>query len=107
MRYTLAGDLGGTKMAAALVDSAGQLLLEKSCPTHADQGIESVAERLAALLNDVRTSAAEKKPSACGVAVLGLVDALAGEMRFAANLPGAQDYPLRHRLETALTLPVA
>src|SRR5204862_5744209 len=106
MTYTLAGDLGGTKMAAALMDTAGHVILEQSQPTQADQGIAIVTERLAALLNAVRAAALEKKPSACGVAVLGLVDTATGEMRFAANLPGAQGYPLRRRLETALTMPV-
>lgn len=106
MTYTLAGDLGGTKMAAAFVDAAGQVILEQSRPTQADQGIEAVAERLASLLNEVRASALDKKPSGCGVAVLGLVDTATGEMRFAANMPGAQGYPLRSRLERALALPV-
>jgi glucokinase len=106
MTYTLAGDLGGTKMAAALMDTAGHVILEQSQPTQADQGIEIVTERLAALLNEVRASALEKKPSACGVAVLGLVDTATGEMRFAANMPGAQGYPLRRRLETVLAMPV-
>jgi glucokinase len=106
MTYTLAGDLGGTKMAAALIDAAGHVIFEQSQPTQADQGIETVTDRLASLLNEVRASANEKKPSACGVAVLGLVDTVTGEMRFAANLPGAQGYPLQRRLETALGLPV-
>ncbi len=106
MTYTLAGDLGGTKMAAALMDASGHVILEQSRSTQADQGIETVTERLASLLNDVRASALEKKPSACGVAVLGLVDRATGEMLFAANMPGAQGYPLRQRLEAALALTV-
>jgi glucokinase len=93
-------------MAAAVMDAEGHVILEQSRPTQADQGIETVTERLASLLNEVRAAALEKKPRACGVAVLGLVDTATGEMRFAANMPGAQGYPLGRRLETALALPV-
>ncbi len=104
--WTLAGDIGGTKMAAALVDSNGQILFEKATLTQAEQGIGDVVERFATLAREVAASDGAQQPLACGVGVPGLIDSAAGEIRYAANLPGARNYPLRQQLEFKLLLPV-
>ena len=105
--WNLVADLGGTKMSAALVDAYGQIACQKTLPTQASDGIEAVTKRLAGLLGELANKENGLKPKACGVAVPGLIDSAAGVIRFAANLPGAQGYPLRQHLEERLSLPVS
>jgi glucokinase len=105
-RWYLAGDLGGTKMAAAFIEASGQIAARGERPTPAGQGMEPVAEAFAALLLDVAAQCDGLLPEACGVAAPGLVDAQAGAIRYAANLGGVRDYPLRQRLEARLGMPV-
>jgi glucokinase len=105
--WTLGGDLGGTKMAAALIDADGRILVRKTLPTQSADGIERVTGRFSELLCEVAGEGGEARPVACGVAAPGLVDPVAGEIRYAANLPGADHFPLRQRLQAALSLPVA
>jgi glucokinase len=93
-------------MAGALVDPAGHLVNERSCPTDAGQGIEVVARRLAEMLKDIARSSGPERPVGCGVASPGLIDREAGLIRYAANIPGANQFPLRQRLEESLSLPV-
>jgi glucokinase len=102
----LAGDLGGTKMAAALVDENGQIEYQETRPTLAADGMDAVAGRFARLLDEV-ASRPSSRPPACGIAAPGLVDPSSGEILYAANLPGARRYPLRKRLEAGLHLPVS
>lgn len=105
--WYLTSDLGGTKMAAALVDSHGRVVRRKVLPTRASAGIEDVARRFGGLLMQVGVSLQGVRPRACGVGVPGLVDMQAGKLIYAANLPGGQDYPLRQVLEERLELPIA
>lgn len=93
-------------MAGALVDPAGHLVNERSCPTDAGRGIEAVTRRLAEMLKDIARASGPGRPLGCGVAAPGLIDSAAGTIRYAANIPGANQFPLRRRLEESLSLPV-
>lgn len=105
--FYLAGDLGGTKMAAALVETGGRIVTRRTRPTPVQQGIEQVAAEFAELLAEVSTQAGQlSQPEACGIAAPGLVDAEQGTIRYAANLGGVRDFPLRQRLQTRLGMPV-
>jgi len=104
--WNLVADVGGTKITAAVVDAEGHIAYRKTIPTQASDGIVAVTERLAGLVRELAHTARDLQPRACSVAAPGLIDAAAGEIRFAANLPGAQNYPLRQRLEELLGLPV-
>jgi len=75
-------------------------------PTQASDGIATVAKRLAGLLREVAAEGGNTQPLACGIAAPGLINSTAGEIRYAANLPGAQHFPLRQRLEDELSIPV-
>jgi len=106
-KWNLAADVGGTKISAALVDTDGKIAYRKTVPTQAGDGIAVVTERLAGLMRELAHEGNEFQPGACGVAVPGLIDSVAGEIRFAANLPGAQSYPMRQQLQKQLLLPVS
>lgn len=103
----LAGDLGGTKMAVALVEAEGRIVARLTHPTPVRDGIAQVAEAFGDLLIEVAAREGTMlRPVACGVAAPGLVDAQAGMIRYAANLAGARDFPLRQQLQTRLGIPV-
>lgn len=102
----LAGDLGGTKMAAALVEAGGRIVARRTCPTPAGKGLEQVAVEFGNLLDEVAHRSGDSLPAACGIAAPGLVDGPAGTIRYAANLDGARDFPIRQRLQARLGLAV-
>ena len=104
--WFLTADLGGTKIAAARIATDGRIAARRTIPTRAEEGMAAVTDRLARLLVDLSGPESER-PLACGIGTPGIVDAAAGVIRYAVNLPGAQDYPLAQRLQAALQIPVA
>jgi glucokinase len=100
----LAVDIGGTKMAAAVVDPSGAVLAEGQVPTPTSTDPEMVFRALAALVEQVRAATAVE-PEVCGVGCGGPMSA--GEMVSPLNIPGWVRFPLRARLEERLDLPVA
>jgi glucokinase len=103
----LAIDVGGTKMAAALVDSRGALAARVSRPTpSAGADAETLFTALAAVVEDVRSQAAGAEVVACGVGCGGPMSP-GGEAVSPLNIPGWRDFPLRARLEELTALPTA
>lgn len=94
-------DVGGTKIAAGVVDSSGRVVarLDIATPVSDRQSLVD------AIIGVARDLAAEHSVEAVGVGVAGLVDRAGETVRFAAHLP-FQDEPLRGELATALGLPV-
>ena len=108
MRTTLALglDLGGTKIAAGVVDSSGRLLSAVRVPTPA----AGVKRDLAALFDAAQSAARSAKVSwskikAVGVGVPGAFDPVT-ETVWAPNLPGWTRTPLKRLLEQSLARPV-
>ncbi len=60
-------DLGGTKIAAGLVDADGTVLASASVPTPATEGAEAVLDAVAGLVDALRAT-----PEAAGLRILGL-----------------------------------
>lgn len=109
MATTLAIDIGGTKIAAALVDEKGQLSHRRQAMTLAAEGAEAILGRVVmlarAVLADAGGAAADML---VGVGTGGQVDPESGRIIFATPLlPGWTGLPLRARLAQALGLPVA
>ncbi len=94
-------DIGGTKIAAGVVDSDGRVLTRRNIAT-------PVSERQAlvdAIIGLARELAAVHAVEAVGIGVAGLVDRAGETVRFAAHLP-FRDEPLRHEVSAAIDLPV-
>ncbi|MEK6612279.1 MAG: ROK family protein [Gemmatimonadota bacterium] len=91
-------DLGGTKLAGAVFDSAGTLLAKDVVPLERKGGAE-----VGALIIDClhRLLEAGGKAEAIGVSVPGISHTATGRV-WAPNIPGWDDYPLRDELRTAL-----
>ena len=99
--HVLAVDIGGTKMAAGVVDATGRLLRSQSTPTPRGTDPEEV---FAALLDVVRRVDAPQA-QAVGVGSAGPMTA-GGRTVSPLNIPGWRGFPLRARLEDALQLAV-
>src|SRR6187402_3186755 len=101
MDTVLALDVGGTKMAAAVVDVDGAVLARATCPTPQAPDGDAVLAALLGVADEVRTG----HEVACGVGSGGPM-ARGGERISPLNIPGWVEFPLRPRLVEALDLPV-
>jgi glucokinase len=101
----LAVDIGGTKMAAAVVDGSGSILAEARVPTPPSPDAETVFSALATVTDQVRGATA-LEPEICGVGCGGPMS-MGGETVSPLNIPAWDRFPLRGRLQRCLGLPVA
>ncbi|MFN8377531.1 MAG: ROK family protein [Anaerolineae bacterium] len=102
--YAIGVDIGGTKIAFALVNRSGQALDTYQLPTNAANGPDAVVDAAA---EGVRRLAdrATGSVAGVGVGVPGFVDFEHGIVRNAVNL-GWDEVPLGSRLSAATGLPV-
>jgi len=100
---TLGVDLGGTKVATALVDETGHILASHRRLIHPEQGSEGVIADVVACVENCLAETG-KRAQGIGVGVAGQVDR-DGTVRFSPNL-GWRHVPIKVRLEQALGQPV-
>ena len=110
-RYVCAVDIGGTKIAAAIMACDGRAVpaavYEAEVPTCAAEGGEAVYRRVEAA---VLTAVTQAPAAVCGVGVgsAGVVDPHTGCLRYANDImPGWGAIELGPRLQEASGLPVA
>ena len=101
MGLTVGVDVGGTKVAAGVVDEQGQVLARVRRATTAT--VPGAAEKV--ISEAVLELASSFPVEAVGVGAAGLVDETRSIVRFAPNL-GWREQPLRAQLEKATGLPV-
>lgn len=94
-------DVGGTKIAAALVDGDGALLVRAQRPTPAREGAETVMGAVAEVLAELSGSPLWGRATAVGIGSAGPVDASAGTVS-PVNVPGWRDFPLVERVGKAV-----
>ncbi len=93
----LAVDVGGTKLAAGLVDRGGTLTRRASVPTPAGTDAEELFVALATLVDGVREGAGPV--AAVGVGCGGPMTRSSGEVLVSPlNIPAWRDFPLEARL---------
>ena len=80
-------DLGGTKIALALGEPNGRIVVKTSCDTHAERGPEPVLADIAAMLQRMEANSGVTA-RLIGLGLPGLVDPLTGTSLFLPNLPG-------------------
>ncbi|MBU6350730.1 MAG: ROK family protein [Chloroflexi bacterium] len=107
----LAGiDLGGTKIAVAIVEQqSGRVLARSYAPTDSPQGPDAVLQRMATLVHTACASAslAAADLAAVGLGVPGVYDLATGHTHFLPNLAGAwRNVPAGPTLRHALGRPV-
>jgi glucokinase len=94
-------DIGGTKIAGALVDSEGQIVRESRVPTPA-KDIDALVAAVVGLINELSEG---HKVLGAGVAAAGFVDAQQANIIYATNLTGRNE-PLKAKLEALTDIPV-
>jgi len=99
----IAMDLGGTKLATAVLDAGGESLYREIIPIGGRRGTDVAAliiERCEGALEKLR-ALGTASPGAVGVTVPGIYHAHRGTV-WAPNIPGWDDYPLLEELRGAL-----
>ncbi|MCX4650759.1 ROK family protein [Streptomyces microflavus] len=100
-------DIGGTKIAGALVDGGGTLLVRAQRPTPAREGAEAVMGAVDEVLGELTASSLWERAGSAGIGSAGPVDAAAGTVS-PVNVPGWRDFPLVERVQKTIGgLPVA
>ncbi|MFE0645963.1 ROK family protein [Streptomyces sp. NPDC058877] len=93
----IALDIGGTKIAGALVDGEGRIRARALRATPAQEGGETVMEAVEGVLTALADSPLWKSARAVGIGSAGPVDASRGTAS-PVNVPGWRDYPLVERV---------
>lgn len=98
----IALDLGGTKLAAALLSNEGDLLFIETAPLEKRNGPE-VSHLILQQANDLIKKAANENitVSSLGICVPGIAYTKTGRV-WAPNIPGWNDYPLLNELQKGL-----
>jgi glucokinase len=100
----LAIDIGGTKVAAGVVDGSGALLARQQAPTLAHGGAEELFELVATLAEQV-VGATPAEVAVLGVGCGGPMGP-GGDLVSPVNIPAWRDFPLGARLAERTGLPV-
>lgn len=93
-------DIGGTKIAGALVSGDGQILLRAQAPTPAREDGERVMGAVTTVLDTLLADPRWERVSAVGIGSAGPVDASAGTVS-PVNVPGWRGFPLVDRVRSA------
>ncbi|MGW6390242.1 ROK family protein [Streptomyces sp. NPDC055103] len=93
-------DIGGTKIAGALVDSEGRIRVRAQRPTPAREDGETVMKAVEAVLGELAAGPLWEAARAVGIGSAGPVDASRGTVS-PVNVPGWRDFPLVERVARA------
>ncbi|MEU6002771.1 ROK family protein [Streptomyces sp. NPDC047197] len=93
-------DIGGTKIAGALVDGRGRILLRAQRPTPAREDGDTVMRAVEEVVGELTHSPLWGRARAVGIGSAGPVDASAGTVS-PVNVPGWRGYPLVERVRAA------
>ena len=99
--HAIGVDIGGTKVAAGVVDEQGNVVESTRRPTPSNDPADTVAV-VAAVVGELRTA---HDVHAVGVGAAGWVDSERARVLFAPNLAW-RDEPLKERLQAEIDLPV-
>lgn len=107
-QVVVAVDVGGTGMKCALVGTDHRVLHTERHATRADRGAEAVVETIIEVVEGLvaKATADGLLPVAAGICIPGVVDEAAGVVRFAANLGGMKNMPLRDLVAERIGMPV-
>lgn len=86
-------DIGGTKIAGALVDGSGKLVVRARRATRAQEDGATVMRQVTAVLEELTATAHWSRVAAVGIGSAGPVDASVGTVS-PVNIPGWRDFPL-------------
>lgn len=107
MAYYIGLDLGGTHIAAGIVDGKGKVLAKAETPTLAQRPYEQVIADMGKCALEAMGKAGFKEDdiAGIGIGIPGLADNTTGRVIFCTNL-GWHDVPLRDELHRYINRPV-
>ena len=80
-------DIGGTKIAAGVVDQSGRVLARNECPTDVQRGFDHAMRQVTTLLHQC-AERAKVKLDGIGIGCAGPLDSATGTLGNVNNLPG-------------------
>jgi len=99
-------DIGGTKIAAGVVDEKGRVLAHTACPTDPDAGLEVAFQRMATMLDQTAREAGGKLRG-IGIGCTGPVFPDQGTLGKVEFMPGWEGANLVHELSSRIGVSVA
>jgi len=107
--YAIGIDVGGTKIAAGLVDRSGKVLQRFTTRAHAQQLPEFVIATIEQAYHAVvqESGVAASEIEAVGLGFPGNTNSPAGLVLFSSNLPAWDHFPLRDIIAQRINMPVA
>lgn len=101
-------EFGGTNIKAALFDDRARIICDEFQPTGARQGVESVLNRIKAIIHDLinKQKILPNSLKGIGIASPGPLDIKTGTVFNSPNLPGWDKVPLKEIIEREFTVPV-
>ncbi|MBI3537021.1 MAG: ROK family protein, partial [Chloroflexi bacterium] len=100
---TIAVDVGGTQIRAALFDADAKILRQRADATGATANADAIYARLCA---NIRAIADDwSRVRGIGIGAPGPLDPFRGIIRFAPNLSGLNNFPLKDRIEQDFQIP--
>ena len=100
-------DLGGTNIAAGIIDEQHKFVAKLSVKTEAEKGFEHIVKLMAGLVNDLCTSANIKLEDITGIGIgsPGSIDSKNGVVRYTNNIK-LENAPLAQRLGSYINKPI-
>ncbi len=99
-------DIGGTKIAAGMIDKNGQVMAHTACPTDPEAGVEKALQRMVAMLQQT-AQAAGGTPEGIGIGCTGPVLPELGTIGNVEFMPSWENANLVQELSSRLGVSVA
>ena len=101
-------DIGGTKIAAAVVAEGGRIAARGYRLTEAQAGPRVVTDSIVATIAQAISSAGliPRQISGIGIAAAGIIDSESGRVIFSPNIPEWREVPLKDIVQERFSLPV-
>jgi len=102
-------DIGGTKVAAGIVDASGKILSQVRTPMRANDGPEAGLEAVTSAIDQVLSAEAstpQVQPNTIGICAPGPLDPESGVVLNPPNLPCWRNFPLATRIAEKYRVPV-
>lgn len=97
-RYAVGVDLGGTNIKAALVERSEGIVEQTEIDTDADQGPETVIDRLVLVIREMEAASPAGPTAGIGIGAPGTIDWERSSVIRPSNLPGWEHINLRETL---------
>lgn len=98
-------DIGGTKVAAGVVDSGGKVMVRSAAPMQVTGSAEDAMDCVHGVIQEILKGNTDREVSAIGVASPGPLLLPEGVVRHTPNLPCWKDFPLGDHVRRRYALP--